>query len=494
MPSNRSINQLDPTMTAPWTEPAPLPDITGGETNLLPRSAWSDPANPLRVEFKPWYDHPVGIGKTESVSVFLDDDESNEIGYREWTLPMSPDEHYVEISAEKLPQGEHQLSFIMTNYIGAEAKSYPFTVTVDKQAPQLNASSQLIFPGIVSPPNAITAAYLADPDNQDQVLARVPDYLEKKVGDVITWYWEKSPGGREVAGSKTLEPGDINQPVQVNFTGDLLRKANGAFYATYRVRDRAGNGDDVLSKDQQLDVNIRAPAQRKFPTVKQAANAQNGTGVLDPFRGSAGVTVLVAATEIDPFEEVTVDFIGLGGEGGIGSVMGVKPVIPGGLEFAIAPPVVAANIPVRGDGRKIEIRYWAGHDVQHSAVYTLTLNELSGESFGSVHCPEAETGSPATLSKSDVARKGFSIAIEKWAYHESTQRINVWAVAPSGQTDFLEGAPTPLDAQAKFTESLPKDYVASLPLNSTFTLHASVSFDQGHSYRDFSSKAMKVIA
>ncbi|WP_150817263.1 hypothetical protein [Pseudomonas fluorescens] len=136
-----------------------MPDITGGETNLLHRSAWSDPANPLRVEFKPWYDHEVGKGKIESVSVFLDDDESNEIGYREWTLPMSPDEHYVEISAEKLPQGEHQLSFIMTNYIGARARSDPFTVTVDKQAPQLNASSQLIFPDIVSPPNAINAAY-----------------------------------------------------------------------------------------------------------------------------------------------------------------------------------------------------------------------------------------------------------------------------------------------------------------------------------------------
>ena len=364
MPSNRSINQLDPTMTAPWTEPAPLPDITGGETNLLPRSAWSDPANPLRVEFKPWYDHPVGIGKTESVSVFLDDDESNEIGYREWTLPMSPDEHYVEISAEKLPQGEHQLSFIMTNYIGAEAKSYPFTVTVDKQAPQLNASSQLIFPGIVSPPNAITAAYLADPDNHNQVLARVPDYLEKKVGDVITWYWEKSPGGRDVAGSKTLEPGDINQPVQVNFTGDLLRKANGDFYATYRVRDRAGNGDDVLSQDKQMSVNIRPPAQRKFPTVKQAANAQNGTGVLDPFRGSAGVTVLVAATEIDPFEEVTVDFIGLGGEGGIGSVMGVKPVIPGGWSSPLHPPWSLPTSP--SEGMDARLKYGIGPAMTYS--------------------------------------------------------------------------------------------------------------------------------
>ena len=117
MSASRSIDLLPPTMTPPWTRPLPLPDKPGGETNLLHRDAWATPANPLRVEFKPWYDSPSPIRGSEKVDVFLDVNESNIIGTRTWTLPMEPAEYFIEITADKLPQGEHQISFIMTNYL-----------------------------------------------------------------------------------------------------------------------------------------------------------------------------------------------------------------------------------------------------------------------------------------------------------------------------------------------------------------------------------------
>ena len=152
MSASESIIQIDPTMTAPWTRPTPLPDKPGGETNLLHRDAWADPANPLRVEFKPWYDTPPSRPGSERVDVFLGNDESHIIATKTWTLPMSPADHYIEITADRLPQGEHQISFIMTNWLGVAARSFPYTVTVDKQAPVLNASSQLTFPEAVLPP------------------------------------------------------------------------------------------------------------------------------------------------------------------------------------------------------------------------------------------------------------------------------------------------------------------------------------------------------
>lgn len=490
MSLTKPINYLEPTMTAPWTRPAPLPDVADGEPNLLHRSAWSDPANPPRVEFKPWYDSPIGEDGTESVSVFLDDDETNVIGFRQWTLPMDTGDYFIEISADKLPPGEHELSFIMTNVFGVPARSFPFTVTIDKTPPILAADSTLIFPSEVRPPNSINAAYLADPANNDRVLATLPDYNEKKVGDVITWYWEVSPSGQEVAGTKTLGKADLSVPVQVAFSGDLLRRANGEFYATYRVRDRAGNGDDVLSSPEKLSVNIRPPTPRKYPTVKQANNT-NATGVLNPFHGGAGVTVVVEASEIDSGEEVTVDFVGLGGEDGIGSVTGVKPTTPSGLEFAIPASVVAANIPVNGDGRKVEVHYWAGHDTQHSAVYTLTINAFAAGALGQLVCPQAQVGSPATLSKRDVEQYGADLEIAKWIYQDPAQLMKVWAIASATQTDFLNGEPLGIDG--KFTTVLPKDYVDQRPLNSTFTLYASVSFDQGHSYIAFKTLPLKVV-
>jgi hypothetical protein len=466
-----------------------LPDVPDGETNLLPEAL-------THTDLKVWFTVPENSDPDlaeETVALFVDG-SPNALVTRRWNQPIEDSDRYLEVPQAWLRSndGEHLFYYRVTIYNGESADSFDLPMTLDTQRPLLAADSKLIFPSDVLPPNAITAAYLADPAHQDQVLATVPDYSVKKVGDVIIWYWELSPGGREVAGTKTLALSDVGQPVQVSFTGDLLRKANGVFYATYRVRDRAAN-ESVLSVDEKLDVNIRPPIPRKFPTVRQADSTPAGTGVLNPFRGTAGVTVVVSASEVDPTEAVRVDFIGLGGEEGIGSVTDVSPTTPGGLEFAIAAPVVAANIPVSGDGRKVEIRYWAGHDPQHSATYTLTISELSADALGSIECPEAQVGSPATLSKSKVASDGANIEIEEWAYHESLHRINVWAMASGVRTDFLKDAPAPLNDKGMFTTSLPKDYVAPLPLNGTFTLYASVSFDQGHSYRAFKPISMKLV-
>ncbi|MFP3541228.1 hypothetical protein SB770_32380, partial [Pseudomonas sp. SIMBA_044] len=89
----------------------------------------------------------------------------------------------------------------------------------------------------VIPPNNLTAAYLADPTNNDQVLATIPDYSEKKVGDVITWYWASSDTDFEVVGTLTLELDDITGALpQLTFTGDMIRNSrNGIRFAYYQI-------------------------------------------------------------------------------------------------------------------------------------------------------------------------------------------------------------------------------------------------------------------
>jgi hypothetical protein len=484
--TNKKASALLP---APSTDPVPLADIEGGETNLLSRSAWSDPSNPLKVRFDPWENSQPSKEDPECVRVYLG---STEVGVKEWDAPISPDDLFVPISADKLSSGEHTLTYIVTIWSGTPQGSEPLTITLDKEAPLLNISSELIFPADVLPPNEVTAAYLADPANGDQLLATLPDYDAIKVGDVITWYWELSPVGREVAGTRTLQPDDLGTVLKLPFSGDILRNlGNGIRTATYRVRDRAGN-ESTLSSSVPLSVNIRPPTPRKFPTVKEASSTPAGTGVLDPFRGASGLTVVVEASEVDPGDTVTVDFIGSGGEGGIGSITGVQPITPGGLEFAIPASIVAPNIPVSGIGNEIEVKYWVAHDTQHSAVYTLTINALEGGRLGRIECPLAQIGSPAALSKSAVPAGGTNLEINQWAYQAPGQLMRVWAIASGVQTDFLNGVP--LDAVGKFTTLLPKAYVEPLALASVFTVYASVSFDQGQSYHVFKEMPMKLIA
>jgi hypothetical protein len=465
---------------------AMLDDVDGGQEGLLPKSTQGQP---LRVEFAPWTNTDPSPEFPESVELFWN---ARSVDTKVWTAPIASGDYYIDVPSSWLTHGRHEVEYLLTLGSSQTEESEVRILTVDIEPPMLDSSSQLIFPSEVSLPNAITAAYLADPANEDKVLATLPDYNEIKVGDVIIWYWELSPGGREIADTWTLGPDDLGKMLRLPFSGELLRSSgNGTRYATYRVRDRAGN-ESVLSRDVSLNVNIRPPTQRKYPTVKQATNT-NATGVLNPFLGSAGVTVVVEASEVDPGEEVTVDFVGLGGEAGVGSVSGVKPTIPGGLEFAIPASVVAANIPVNGDGRQVEVHYWAGHDVQHSAVYSLSINAFATDALGQVACLQAQVGVPATLSKAAVtANGGANLEIEKWVYQDPAQLMKVWAIASGTRTDFIDGVLLGIDGT--FTTLVPQDYVIGQPLNSTLSLYASVSFDGGHSYIPFKTLPLKVVA
>ncbi|MCU1728487.1 hypothetical protein NTD86_15990 [Pseudomonas sp. 7P_10.2_Bac1] len=469
----------------PTTDPAPLANIDGGETNLLARAAWSDPLNPLKVKFEPWENSKPSEDDPEQIQIFLG---TLEIGKKVWTEPIDTNDLFVAIEADKLQNGEHKLNYLVTIWSQTTQSSESFTITIDKSPPQLATPSTLIFPSEISPPNSISAAYLDDPANNNQVVATLPDYTDKKVGDVITWYWDTSPSGQQVVDTKTLVLADLSLPLQVAYPGDLLRRANGDFYASYRVRDRAGNGDDVLANPQLLKVNIRPPTPRKYPTVKEASSS-NEHGVLAPFQGADGVTVVVAVTEVDPGEEVLVDFIGAAGPG---SVSGVKPTTAGGLEFAIPPSVVAANIPVSGLGNAVEVRYWVGQDAYPSQVYTLTINAFAAGVLGSIHCRQAQVGSPATLAKKDVPSAGANLEIRKWAYQAPDQLIKVWAVTSGNESYFLDAVAQ--GADGTFETFLPKSYVDSLPLNAIMTLHASISFDEGKQYFAFKTEALKIIA
>lgn len=266
-------------LPAPTTDPAPLVDIAGGETNLLHRTAWSDPSNPLKVTFDSWENSAPTETDPEYIRIYLD---GIQIGEKKWSAPIGPNDLFVPIGADKLPSGEHSLTYVVTIWSCTHQGSDPFTITVDKDAPLLNTISQPQFPASSLPPNQITAAYLADPANEDKVLATVPIYNAIKVGDVITWYWENSPTGQTIAGSWTLGLDDLSKPLRVSFSGDVLRSSgNGGRFASYRVRDRAGN-ESPLSSNVALDVSIRPPIRRGFPKVSEATSFPDGTGQLNP--------------------------------------------------------------------------------------------------------------------------------------------------------------------------------------------------------------------
>lgn len=467
-----------------------LPDSAQwDETGLLPAHLAN---KPLSVEIPAWTDSP-DLGEPLSTLRVRWDDltlvHEKEWEPGDWTGNSPPAaDLFFDLDARHVIHGVHSLKYEVTLFSGNLVPSNPLTVTIDEIPPDLGSDPRLVFDT-----TQVTNQYLED--NGDKLMGEVRPYGRGAPGDVITWYWSREaspPMPADKVDSRTLYRGESGQPLPLEFPGDIIRDGgNGTRYAMYQISDRAGNVS--VSREVSLGVNIRPPTPRRFPTIKEATSTPAGTGTLNPFQGGLGVTAVVEASEVDPGDVVTMDFIGQGGEDGVGSIKGVRPINPGGLEFAIPAAVVAPNIPVNAsDSRNVEVYYWTGNAPQHSAIYTLRINPFAAGALGQVECRQAQVGSPATISKAAVPTEGAELMIAKWIYQARGQRMNVWAMAAGVRTDFLRGQPHGVDGT--FSTRIAKDYVERQALDSTFTLYAGVSFDEGGSYIDFKSLSLKVVA
>jgi hypothetical protein len=464
-------------MTAPWTRPQPLPNKPQWETNLLPRSAWSDPANPLRVQLKPWYDSPIDEDGTESVKVFLDDNESIIIGTRSWVLPMEADDHYVEITADKLPQGEHRISFIMSNFQGVDALSFPYTVTIDKEAPQLEPGSKLIFPSDVLPPNKLTAHYL---EGDDLLIADIPAYSLPKPGDVITWYWDKSPSGTTIGGTKTLSEHDYDKPLTLAIDGDWIRsQGDDDRYVWYTVTDRAGNLNGQSAVERLIVEATPIPRDLPPPKVVEAGGTTWPVrGTLNPLDATNGVIVILnPASVIHPGEVPQVQWALKGALGGYLA----DPVSPGLQEYRIPKEYMAPHF-----GKVIPVVYLFKDKfgAEHSSrPYSLTVSNYPNDRLPT---PQIAEGSPLSLAQ--VPPTGASITLGKWPFSAAGQRITILVEGTEdagGRTikcDVLVGHEVTADQAiagiAKGEALVAKaDFLSRIRLGSTLNVKVYVSFD-----------------
>lgn len=484
MSASEFMHQIDPTMTPPWTRPAPLPDVPGGETNLLPRNAWADPGNPLRVEFKPWYDTPPSDDGTERVDVFLDDNETNIIGTRTWPLPMDPADYFIEIAAGKLPQGEHQISFIMENFQGVSARSHPFTVTIDKQAPLLNASSELIFPAEVRPPNSIDIDYLARPENNDQVIATVPAYTTAAPGDVViaTWKNPANSASQELR-SQPLTHLNYNDPVKLTFTGEFIRAmGDGPRVVFYRVEDRASN-PSAESTPVDLDVAaIRPPRFAPNPWVLEIEDDPSDWGPLDPLNALNGVTVRIPDKAVY-FRDDRVE-VQFGEPGTAGEI--TVPVPWGTKEVKIPPENVAAYF--KKSMLVNYIIYPPEGSNKPSDFLEVAVREFPPARFSP---PQLVSPHSDPVFKSAISDSGLPAHQRTWNFISTRSLITI-TVSGRDQGNVTRSR-TVLNKEpvtlAQMTggvpATLPKDFMMSLKSDERFKVLTQVSFDDGESWFPF---------
>jgi hypothetical protein len=480
----------------PESLPAPrvlgiVPPFPGGEENLLPKDGW---LVPLRVEFD-WWDDPAPLPNfADVVQLIWNDDEDNPVAEKRYdgsNYPHPPSDLWLEVPASRLREGIHTLYYRLLPWNESTAqRSQPVTITIDTRPPSLADSSKLLFPPAILPPGKITARYLSDPGNNDRVVATLPDYAEKKVGDTIKWYWEELPEGLDEVATWTLGVDDIAKPLELVFQGEVLRdRKNGRRYATYRVFDRAGN-ESVLSSRETVDVDIQPPPLRKHPTVKEAQNGV-GTGVLDPqYYGVSGVTVVVPLQDdSSPGDKLEVYWKGYGD---LGSYHASSPDPSNALQFHIPAKAIPANI---GDNRIVEIWYtvaYSDNEPEKSDPLKLTVKPIAEAKFRLIDCPLAARGTPLKLKMSAVPAAGTALTLAAWVYQANTQLINIWLTDANNRREDIRTAwPVTIGTNRA---TLSKTFLTGVPINSTFSVHVSVSFDGGDTYLSFPRQEIQLLA
>jgi hypothetical protein len=463
---------------SPPTVPDALPDIPGGEHNLVPLSALQ---RDLKVTFPLWEGSLPIPGQNERVTLRWD---NRAVAVKIFTTPITdPDMLFAEIPLGELGEGAHQLVYEVLLSTGNQNQSDPITVTIDKTPPLLagNKDPLIFLPDLIG--NRVTARYLEDHNNV--LPATVPDYSTPRPGDTISWYWEQAPVGSLLAGEKTLTQMDMSR--QIDIDGDIIvAGGDGQRYATYEVLDRAGNLS-VLSRAAVLTVEAQ-PIPLLAPTVKKSLPAGGGKGTLDPLLVTDGAVVVIPAEiDLQPTDLITVYWTGVNSQA---SHVTTTPIVAGGLEYAIPATAVPGNI---GTGREVQVYYTLTHQsgrVEYSQIYLLTILPIPDTRFPKLQCRQA-SGTPETLRLSAVPN-GADLYIIPWVFMAAGQKMHMWAEGVDKNTGgdlyfevFQDRVVTVGEVDTQVDTLLARSFLEKLKLDIEFWVYFEVSFDAGLSFLKF---------
>jgi hypothetical protein len=158
------------------------------------------------------------------------------------------------------PDGAYEVWYRVTADSGSEVWSERQKVTIDTRPPSYNQQLQaLLRPDDLV--GSITEAYLASHNDQVELRLPSPVYLDAEEGDVVDLYWsQNNPPTTSVVASKTVTQAEVDAAdIRINLPGQAIRDPNrdGNYYATYKVRDRAGNETQNFSRETPATVMLK---------------------------------------------------------------------------------------------------------------------------------------------------------------------------------------------------------------------------------------------
>ena len=466
------------TLLEPPVSPDALPNIPGGQENLLPLSAL---VCPLRIEVPMWgYSNP-SPGHPERLFLYWG---AQLVEEKTWRDTIAPDDLYFDIPVALLADGQVLVTYRVHGYNGSQVASEPLTLTIDKVAPLLGGEEGALIVDDQALNEGVTVRYLESHD--DCLLATVPGYDSPAVGDTVTYYWDRKPFANERVGELEVTEQNAGQPLVLEFAGDMIReREDGQRYIHYRVRDRAGN-DSARSQPVTLAVTA-TPVPRSLGPVLIAKAEGSGpqlTLALDDFEAPLLIEV-PTETVVHPGETITVVW---GEPGSVGHYSTRTPYDGRDRHFEIPVQKVLAQskqtLPViyqisgggstlDSDLRRVEVRAMT----QRLPQVNLVGADSTGFNLGS-----APAHIPVKLATWRMIAEGQRVSIQVTGVSQSGSEapaFDVLVAHPVSATEARQGIG--MDNAV----TVPKTYLASLRVNERFTISVQVSFDEGENWVRF---------
>lgn len=159
------------------------------------------------------------------------------------------------------PDGVYELWYVVTGSNNTSVSSERRTVTIDTRPPSYNQQLLALLLPADLPGGVIDEAYLANHNDEVELRLPSPVYLDAEAGDTVDLYWSQdNPPTSDVVASKTVTQAEIGAgDIRIVLPGSVIRAPDrdGDFYATYKVRDRAGNETQTFSRETAATVTLK---------------------------------------------------------------------------------------------------------------------------------------------------------------------------------------------------------------------------------------------
>ncbi|MFT0518342.1 hypothetical protein [Pseudomonas faucium] len=465
------VNAARPLTAADLPEPGvpqALPDIPGGEPNLLPISALTQP---VRLTFTLWEYSDPAPDAPESVIFYCN---GIEVASKRWEAPLAEDERFVEVQPQVFVEGTLEFDYQGFVYNGSELYSSALLVTVDKTAPELGGDrgrGQLLFPELGD--DTLTEDFLAR--HQDRLVAEVPEYLQPAPGDRVVYFWDSRLFDDEWAGEWVLTQADIGQPLRFAYSGDLIReRGDGVRYAQYEVYDRAGNRSAVASpKDLQVAAQ---PAPRVLPALEiPQVDGSDPASELPLMQLQGDLRLVIPQAAVikpgEPFELLWAD------EDAFGHWL--EPGQEGQRDYVLP---LAKVVAMAGKVVPLYYQVYVGEAPLASVRRDLRVVAIPQSNMPT---PQLNNSNGGTLVVSGLTGD-LVMTLGTWRHIGTDQRVSIWVegVGPTPRHSLLDGYKlTATDVQRGIGSGggvkLPLSYVRQLSIGTQMVVSAMLSYDDG---------------